>query len=130
VRTPGAIRSRHLRPIVAAALTALPWAWFALRDSTGGVGDVLAILFPVLMAGLVLFGIGIVGGTRQPGWLVPTGSALLVGLLATLGPWLPAAAGSVRPGAGSRSSAPTCGSPGSPCRRCSRPPRTCWSSPS
>jgi hypothetical protein len=44
VRTPGAIRSRHLRPIVAAALTALPWAWFALRDSTGGVGDVLAIL--------------------------------------------------------------------------------------
>jgi endonuclease/exonuclease/phosphatase (EEP) superfamily protein YafD len=84
----------------AAALAALPWAWFVLRDSTGGVGDVLAILFPVLMAGLVLFGIGIVGGTRQPWWLAPTGSALLVGLVATLGPWLPADAGAVRPGAG------------------------------
>lgn len=95
---PRAARSRHLRP--AAALAALPWAWFALRDSTGGVGDVLAILFPVLMAGLVLFGVGIVCGTRQPWWLVPTGSALLVGLLATLGPWWPADAGAVRPGAG------------------------------
>ena len=100
MRTPGAVRSRLLCPIVAAALAALPWAWFALRDSSGGVGDVLAILFPVLMAGVVLFGIGIVGGTRQPRWLVPTGSALLVGLLATLGPWLPADAGPVRPGAG------------------------------
>lgn len=77
-------------------LTALPWAWFVLRDPLGLVGDVLAVALPVL----VVLGAGVAlwfGRTRA---ILPAVSLLLAGTVAVLGPWTPHDAGGVRPGAG------------------------------
>ena len=79
-------------------LTVLPWSWFVLRDRLGLLGDLLAILLPVLV--IVLAGLGVLAATRRVRWLVPAVSVLAMGLVATVGPWLPADAGPVRPGAG------------------------------
>ena len=79
-------------------LTVLPWSWFVLRDRLGLLGDLLAILLPVLV--IVLAGLGVLAATRWVRWLVPAVSVLAMGLVATVGPWLPADAGPVRPGAG------------------------------
>ncbi len=79
-------------------LAALPWTWFLLRDPLGVLGDVLAILLPVLVA--VAFLAGAVAARRSRLWSVPAVSALAFGLAAVVGPWLPADAGAVRPGAG------------------------------
>ena len=79
-------------------LTALPWSWFVLRDRSGVLGDLLAIVLPVLV--LAVAGIGALVALRRARWLVPVASVLAMGLVATIGPWLPADAGPVRPGAG------------------------------
>ncbi|MCO1654587.1 endonuclease/exonuclease/phosphatase family protein [Pseudonocardia humida] len=80
----------------AALLAALPWAWFPLRDWLGLVGDVLAIVLPVLV-GLVAAATLVVGRRRG---VLPAVSALLAGTIAVLAPWTPADAGPVAAGAG------------------------------
>jgi Endonuclease/Exonuclease/phosphatase family len=88
--------SRHRgAPLVAAAL---PWSWFLLRDPLGAVGDVLAILLPVLVA--VAFVAGLAAARRRRSWLVAAASVLAFGVVTVTVPWLPADAGAVRPGAG------------------------------
>lgn len=81
----------------AALLAALPWTWFLLRDGTGRVGDLLAIILPPVVA--LLATIGLVLAIRRRRLLLPVASVLVVGMLAVLGPWRPADAGTVRPGA-------------------------------
>lgn len=79
-------------------VTALPWVWFAVRDS-GTAADVVAIAMPVLAAAVV--------GAAAVTALVPGSalrrlraalfglSALLVAAVAVLGPWLPSDTGTV-----------------------------------
>jgi hypothetical protein len=91
-------RTRRIRssPWTWLVLAALPWAWFPLRDELGLVGDVLAIVLPVLavLAAIVALVLG-------RGWgLVTAVSVLLATTVAVVGPWTPEDAGAVRPGAG------------------------------
>jgi Endonuclease/Exonuclease/phosphatase family len=85
-------------PRAALVLGALPWSWFLLRDVLGPVGDVGAILLPALAA--VAVALGLVAAVRSRLWLVPAASAVVLVGVAVVGPWLPADAGAVRPGAG------------------------------
>ncbi|MDD7937421.1 endonuclease/exonuclease/phosphatase family protein [Actinomycetospora lutea] len=81
-------------------LAALPWAWFPLRDELALVGDVLAIVLPVL-AVLAALGALVLSRRRGTWWGLPTAvSVLLAAAVAVVGPWTPQDAGTVRPGAG------------------------------
>ncbi|MBW0114617.1 endonuclease/exonuclease/phosphatase family protein [Pseudonocardia abyssalis] len=83
---------------VTVLVAALPWAWFALRD-TGPAADVVAIAMPLLAAGVV----GVAGVVALvPGSRVRRGraalfglSTLLVAVVAIVGPWLPSPTGPV-----------------------------------
>lgn len=77
-------------------LAALPWAWFPLRDGLALVGDVLAIVLPVLAVA------GAIAAVVVGRWwgLITAVSVLLATTVAVVGPWTPADAGAVRPGAG------------------------------
>lgn len=77
-------------------LAALPWTWFLLRDAAGRAGDVLAIVGPPLVVLIAVA--GVVAAHRQRRWLLPAASVLAVGIVAVLGPWLPADAGAVAAG--------------------------------
>jgi endonuclease/exonuclease/phosphatase (EEP) superfamily protein YafD len=77
-------------------LAALPWAWFPLRDLLGVVGDVAAIVLPVLV-GLTAVTALVVARRRA---VLPAISLLLAGAAAVVAPWSPADAGSVAPGSG------------------------------
>ncbi|MHC1557608.1 endonuclease/exonuclease/phosphatase family protein [Actinomycetospora sp. C-140] len=77
-------------------LAALPWAWFPLRDELGLVGDVVAIVLPLLVAAAAIVAVALIG---RRGVLVAV-SALLAGTIAVVAPWTPADVGPVRPGAG------------------------------
>jgi hypothetical protein len=96
-------RVRRRSPASGAAvvvlLTVLPWAWFLVRDLLGPVGDVLAILFPVLVVVAVLAMAVPVIRRRRLRWLVPAASVLLLGAVAVVGPWTPDDAGAVAPAA-------------------------------
>ncbi|MCW0216574.1 MAG: endonuclease/exonuclease/phosphatase family protein [Pseudonocardia sp.] len=82
---------------MAAVLVALPWSWFLLRDPLGLVGDVLAVVLPVVV--LVAVAAGILAAARwRRLWLVPAiVSALAAGIVAVVAPWTPQDAGSVTP---------------------------------
>ena len=72
-----------------------------MRDAASYAGDVVAILLPVLVAGLAAVAVLLVVRRRQRRWLLPAGSADRRSAWSPmLGPWLPADAGAVRPGAG------------------------------
>lgn len=76
-------------------LAAAPWAWFVVREPLGLVGDVLAIVLPVLavlVAGGALAGLG-----RRRG-AVPAVSVVLAAAVAVVWPWHPEDAGPVAPG--------------------------------
>jgi hypothetical protein len=77
-------------------LTALPWAWFLLRDPLGLVGDVVAVVLPVL----VVLGVAAELWFGRARAILPAVSLLLAGAVAVVGPWTPRDAGAVRPGAG------------------------------
>lgn len=83
-------------PVLVLLATALPWAWFPLRDPLGLVGDVLAVVLPVLA--LLAAGAALVVWRRRG--ILPAVSVLLAGTVAVVGPWTPQAAGTVRPGGG------------------------------
>ncbi|HET6740681.1 MAG TPA: endonuclease/exonuclease/phosphatase family protein [Kribbella sp.] len=82
--------------IVVAAL--LPWVWFVLRDRLGVVTDVVAIVLPMLTV-VVAAVVGIVAvlGRRRRAALAFAVSTLLVGMVATFGPWIPHGTGTVDP---------------------------------
>lgn len=89
----GPSRRRRYGVLVAAAL--LPWAWFLLRDRLGVVTDVLAIVLPVL-AVITALAVGILGRRHAPA-VVFAVSTLLVGIVATVVPWIPDGEGTVDP---------------------------------
>ncbi|MBW0111724.1 endonuclease/exonuclease/phosphatase family protein [Pseudonocardia sp. KRD-182] len=97
-RTPEAGRGRSGGIALTVLVAALPWLWFALRD-TGTVADVVAIAMPLLVAGLVLVAVvvALVPGSRarRTRAAVFGLSALLVGVVAVAGPWVPADTGAV-----------------------------------
>lgn len=88
-------RTGMVGPIAAAVL---PWLWFLLRDPLGPVGDVVAILWPVLVVLAVL----VLAWRRRWRWVPAIVSLLVLGTLVVLVPWSPrptgpvAAAGAVR----------------------------------
>jgi len=86
------------------ALAALPWAWFPLREVSGVVGDVVAIVLPVLVVLLTMLfvGVALLVRRRRRYWTAAALSVLLMGAFAVVGPWLPADAGAVTPGASVR----------------------------
>lgn len=85
------------RPAAIVAVAALPWTWFLLRDVPGPLTDLVAILLPLSAGGVVVAGVLVAVGrprARVPA-LAGALSALLVGAVAVVGPWLPADAGQV-----------------------------------
>ena len=93
-------RRRILTWLAALLLAVLPWTWFGWRDAAADLGDMIAILLPLVVVGLVATALAVTTFSRRLCWLLPAASAALFGLTATIGPWLPADAGAVRPGAG------------------------------
>lgn len=89
------VAARFPRAAVIAA--AVPWSWFLLREVSGVAGDVVAILLPLFVVALALAASVVAWWWRW--WLVPAGSVLVMGAVSVLGPWLPADAGVVVPGA-------------------------------
>ncbi|WP_410792027.1 endonuclease/exonuclease/phosphatase family protein [Kribbella sp. C-35] len=98
--------------IVIAAL--LPWAWFVLRDRFGVVTDVIAIVLPLAVLATAVLALVVAGAAGAGGaWRVPRDqrvsvrrrrrrvavvfalSALMVGIVATFGPWIPHGTGTV-----------------------------------
>lgn len=73
----------------------LPWAWFALRDQLGPVTDVLAIVLPMLTL-VIAIAVGVLG-RRRPAAVAFAVSTLLVGIVATVVPWIPHGTGTVDP---------------------------------
>ena len=71
----------------------LPWAWFLVRDRLSVVTDVIAIVLPAL-AVIVAVLVGVLGRRHKPavGFAVST---LLVGVVATVLPWMPTGVGTV-----------------------------------
>ena len=94
-------RIRHSRRTLLGVLlpSALPWSVFLLAGVDYYPLDAVAILLPVLVAVLVLVVLVVAARRRDPRWLVPAVSLLVVGLLAVGIRWLPADAGAVRPDA-------------------------------
>jgi endonuclease/exonuclease/phosphatase (EEP) superfamily protein YafD len=82
------------RPALVLLVAALPWAWFALRDLLGVVGDTIAIVLPVLVVVAALLAVVV---SRRAGVLVAV-SFLAFGTVAVAAPWRPADAGAVRAG--------------------------------
>lgn len=82
------------------APAALPWAWFLLRDALGVVGDVIAILLPLLVLPAVVLALRAARNSRL--WLLTAASVLVMGVVSVVGPWLPADAGPVVGGMGVR----------------------------
>ena len=94
-------RIRHSRRTLLGVLllSALPWSVFLLAGVDYYPLDAVAILLPVLVAVLVLIVLVVAARRRDPRWLIPAVSLLVVGLLAVGIRWLPADAGAVRPDA-------------------------------
>jgi hypothetical protein len=83
---------------VTVVVAALPWVWFAVRDA-GTAADVVAITMPLLVAGVVVVAavVALVPGSavrRRRAALFGV-SSLLVGVVAVVGPWVPADSGAV-----------------------------------
>ncbi|QJY47302.1 endonuclease/exonuclease/phosphatase family protein [Pseudonocardia broussonetiae] len=97
-RTPEAGRGRSGAVALTVLVAALPWLWFAVRDA-GTAADVVAIAMPLLVAGIVLVALvaALVPGSRVRRTRAGVFglSALLVGVVAVAGPWLPADTGAV-----------------------------------
>jgi hypothetical protein len=72
-----------------------PWTWFVLRDRLGVVTDVAAIVLPVLAATVAVV-VGVLG-RRHLAALAFAVSTVLVGAVATVGPWVPHPIGAVDP---------------------------------
>ena len=87
----GPTRVRRYGGVAVAAL--LPWAWFLVRDRLGVVTDVLAIGLPMLTLVTALI-VGLLG-RRYKAAIVFAVSTLLVGIVATVLPWIPGGAGAV-----------------------------------
>ncbi|WP_371402376.1 endonuclease/exonuclease/phosphatase family protein [Kribbella sp. NBC_00662] len=85
----------------------LPWAWFLLRDRFGVVTDVLAILLPML-ALIVALVVGVLGRRRRAAVAFAV-STLLVGIVGTVGPWIPHGSGTVDASRGVRFAAANIG---------------------
>jgi endonuclease/exonuclease/phosphatase family protein len=85
-------RPRTGRLVVVVCLL-LPWAWFLLRDRLGLVTDVLAIVLPVLALVVALL-VGVIGRRRRAAVAFAV-STLLVGIVASVLPWIPTGAGTV-----------------------------------
>lgn len=98
-------RARRYAAIVIAGL--LPWAWFLLRDRFGVVTDVLAILLPML-ALIVALVVGVLGRRRRAAVAFAV-STLLVGIVGTVGPWIPHGSGTVDASRGVRFAAANIG---------------------
>ncbi|GAA3241193.1 hypothetical protein GCM10017691_44160 [Pseudonocardia petroleophila] len=83
---------------VTVLVAALPWAWFALRDA-GPAADVVAIAMPLLAAAVVAVAAvaALVPGSRVRRLRAALFglSALLVAVVAVVGPWVPAPTGAV-----------------------------------
>jgi hypothetical protein len=73
----------------------LPWAWFVLRDRLGVVTDVVAIVLPMLALAVALV-VGVLGRRRRAAVAFAV-STLLVGIVATVAPWIPHDTGTVDP---------------------------------
>lgn len=99
-------RTGRYTGIVIAGL--LPWAWFLLRDRLGVVTDVLAIVLPLLTLVTAVV-VGVLGRKHRTA-VVFAVSTLLVGIVATFGPWVPDGAGSVDPARAIRIAAANIGS--------------------
>lgn len=82
--------------LVPAAVTALPWAWFLVRDVDARL-DAVALLWPVFgtLAVVVLGLAAALARRRRP--VVAAGSWLVVLLLVVLGPWRPLGGGTPAP---------------------------------
>lgn len=85
-------------PAVTGLVAALPWAWFAVRDA-GPAADVVAIAMPVLVGAVA---VGAAAAALVPGSPARRRraallglSTLLMGVVAVLGPWVPAGQGAV-----------------------------------
>jgi hypothetical protein len=79
--------------IAPAAALVLPWLWFPLRDLLGPVGDVVAILWPVL----VVLVVAVLVWRRRWAYVPGIVSVLVVGVLVVLAPWRPQPTGPVDP---------------------------------
>ncbi|MCF7550060.1 endonuclease/exonuclease/phosphatase family protein [Pseudonocardia sp. WMMC193] len=78
------------------AAVVVPWLWFPLRDVLGPVGDVLAILWPVVVV-LVVLVVAVLAWRRRWAYLPGIVSLLVVGVLVVLAPWRPQPTGPVDP---------------------------------
>ncbi|HZX05184.1 endonuclease/exonuclease/phosphatase family protein [Kribbella sp.] len=85
----------------------LPWAWFVVRDRAGVVTDVVAIVLPMLTL-VVAVVVGVLGRRRRAAVAFAV-STLLVGIVATFGPWIPHGTGTVAAGRGVRVAAANIG---------------------
>jgi hypothetical protein len=83
------VRRKRLAGAGTLLLAAVPWLWFVVRDALGVVADVIAIGIPVLVVASVLASL-----RRRRTWVVGV-SALLAGVVAVVGPWIPAERGVV-----------------------------------
>ncbi|HWD79554.1 MAG TPA: endonuclease/exonuclease/phosphatase family protein [Kribbella sp.] len=104
----------------------LPWAWFVLRDRLGVVTDVVAIVLPMLtlVAAVVAGAFGLLRrssdrsrrrsarqpDTRRRAAIAFAVSTLLVGAVATFGPWIPHGTATVDASRGVRLAAANIGS--------------------
>lgn len=70
-----------------AAAAAVPWLWFVLRDRLGIVTDLAAIVVPILAAAGALAAVLVARAWRPA--LATAVSMVIVGIVATVGPWLP-----------------------------------------
>lgn len=76
-------------------LAVLPWLWFPLRDGLGLVGDVVAIVLPVVVVLAAVAAVVVLGRCG----LVTAASVVAFGAVAVVAPWTPADPGPVRPDA-------------------------------
>jgi len=90
------IRKRLTAPAAWLLVGALPWTWFLVRDAgIGAVGEVISIVLPVLTV-VIAAGAGVITYRRRRSTaLVLAVSTLAAGVVATVGPWLPADAGTI-----------------------------------
>ena len=79
--------------LVVVVLLLLPWAWFLIRDLLGTVTDVLAIVLPAAAVVVALL-VGLIGRRRKAAVAFAI-STVLVGVVATVFPWIPTGAGTV-----------------------------------
>jgi endonuclease/exonuclease/phosphatase (EEP) superfamily protein YafD len=71
-----------------AALAALPWTWFALRDVHPAL-DLVAITLPLLVAGGLVAMLVATVVSRRALLFVPAVSVVAFGAVAVVGPWVP-----------------------------------------